>query len=248
VRSALSLLQVAGMAAAACLLACGGDSQPELSPDVVARADRRAEWRERLTGTWARRVRTNDSLWEGLRFDPDGRFGLFGIQTLHGLQWLVRADTLILTTTTERYAQPQESRLEMLLPDEDSLELLGVDYLAGTYERTHGMARRLTGTVNCRSDIPAGSAAALFLELRAGNAEAGSDYLASQTLPVEDRHAPVSFHVYYAVSDLAASKTGWLLVTLVVDGVPVRNLEPGLKVDLSDDVDDVEVSLDQPES
>lgn len=236
------------MAAAACLLACGGDSQPELSPDVVARADRRAEWRQRLAGTWARRVRTNDSLWEGLRLDPDGRFGLFGIHTLHGLQWLVREDTLILTTSTDRYAQPQESRLAMLLPHEDSLELSGTDYLAGSYERAKGMARRVTGTVNSRSNIPAGSAAALFLELRAGKADTGSNYLASQTLPVEDRHGPVPFHIYYATSDAAGSETGWLLVTLVVDGVPVQNLESGLKVDLTDDADGVEVLLDQPES
>jgi hypothetical protein len=246
VKSTLQWLLAA--AAAILLCACGG-KQSEVSQQVKDRSKARAELRGNLTGTWARHVRTDDSLWEGIRFDSDGRFGLFGIHTLYGLQWLVRGDSLVLTTSAERYAQPEEIRLEVQILPGDSLVLsAAAGYLPGIYGRVPGMARRLSGTVNYREKLDLGRDAALYLELRAVQGDGSSKYLASQTLSTGSGRAPFPFHIYYASADAAGLDSGFLLVTLVVDGLPRLNLESGFKTDLKADADSLEVWLEQPES
>jgi len=234
--------------AASLLLACSEGKQSEVSQDARDRSLARAELRQNLTGTWARHVRTADSLWEGIRFDSDGRFGLFGIHTLHGLTWLVRGDTLVLTTSAERYAQPEENRLAVQFLAEDSLVLsAAAGYLPGIYGRALGMARRVTGTVNYREHLSLGRDAALYLELRGVEGDGSTRYLASQTLLAEGPGAPLAFHVYYASADAAGLDSGLLMVTLVVDGLPRLNLEPGLKTSLKADATGLEVWLEKPE-
>lgn len=233
----------------ACLLCACGGKDSEVSQEVRNRSEARAELRQNLTATWARRVRTDDTLWEGIRFDSDGHFGLFGIHTLHGLKWLVRGDTLVLTTSAERYAQPDESRLAVQFLAADSLVLsAAAGYLPGIYGRAEGMARRVTGMVNYREQLTLGRDAAMYLELRAVQGDGSSKYLASQTLPTGGGSAPFPFYIYYASADAAGLDTGLLLVTLVVDGLPRLNLEPGFKTNLKTDADSLEVWLEEPES
>lgn len=236
-------------AAALWLCACGDGKKSQISQDVRDRSELREELRQSLVGTWTRRVRTADSLWEGLRLDPDGRFGLFGIHTMHGLQWLVRADTIILTTSSENYAQPQESRLAVQLVGLDSLVLWAEKgYLVGAYERGTDMARRVTGTVNHRFKLASGPDAALYLELRGLTEGAFSKYLASQSLPVGGEHTPWPFQIYYAASDAVGIEAGLLSVTLVIDGVPRLNLDSGFTVPVSADAEGVEIWLAEPPS
>jgi uncharacterized lipoprotein YbaY len=230
------------------LLACGGDDQAGRTEAQTEVARQRAELRGRLSGTWARRVRTADSLWEGLRIDPDGRFGLLGVHTMHGLYWLVRADTLVLTTSTERYAQPIEARLAVRFPGDDSLVLAArAQYLAGAYERADGMGWRITGSANFRTDLRLGTEAVLYLELRGVSGEDEDKYLASQALAVDRSRPPFPFHIYYAASDAEAMREGLLLATLVIEGVPALALDSGLSVRLSGDVEGVEMWLEEPE-
>lgn len=228
------------------LTACNQEEQTQVKSEVNERTQRRSQLQQQLTGTWVRRVRTADTLLEGLRLDSDGRFGLFGIHTLHGLQWLVRGDTLVLTTSTENYAQPQESRLWVRRVDEDSLVLSAeTGYLAGSYGRGVDLAQRVTGIVKGALPEEAKQAgeAAMYLELRAITGESGSKYLASQSLPVNLLHSSIPFHVYYASQDAQGCDEGRLIVSLAIDGVPRRVLDWGPSVDLRADAENLEIWL-----
>jgi len=229
------------------LVACNQGEQTDARSEVITRTDSRSRLQQQLTGTWVRRVRTNDSLWEGLRLDSDGRFGLFGIHTLHGLQWLVRGDTLVLTTSTQKYAQPQESRLWVRRADEDSLVLSAeTGYLAGSFGRGTDLARRITGTIK---GLPTESTsdAALYLELWAVTDSSGSKYLASQSLPVTLLHNAVPFFVYYAAALAQGCDEGYLVVSLAINGVPQSVLDSGSPVDLRADAEGLELWLSRPD-
>lgn len=231
---------------------CKGDersAQTESQTPALTEAQKqRNELREQLTGTWARRIRTADSLWEGLRIDSDGRFGLLGIHTIHGLYWLVRADTIVLTTSNERYPQPIEARLATHFPSADSLVLSGdTPYLPGVYERADGMGWRITGAANFKADTKLGTESALYLELRGVNGDPGGKFLASQVLAVDRNRPPVLYHIYYAESDAKGLTEGHLYVTLVVEGVPTLELDSAVTVRLGDDVEDLGLWLGGPE-
>lgn len=235
------------------LLALGGAScsrdQSATSEPLTDAQKERAKLRQKLAGTWARRIPTADSLWEGLRIDPDGRFGLLGIHTMYGLYWIVRADTLVLTTSAERYPQPSEVRLVTLFPDADSL-FLGADahYLSGAYERAEDMGWRITGSVTFASELQLGTESALYLELRGAPGESDGSYLASQVMAVDHSRPPLPFHLYYAESDAQGVTEGRLFATLVVEGVPTLALDTGVVVRLGSDVENVELRLDESES
>ncbi len=227
---------------------CGQDdssNQVELQTEVQKQ---RAELRRQITGTWARRVHTADSLWEGLRLDEDGRFGLLGIHTMHGQYWLVRADTLVLTTSTERYSQAIEARLATQFPSDDSLILWAdAQYLAGIYERADHMGYRITGRANYQSELKLGTETVLYLELRGNAKEGEGKYLASQAMGVDHNRPPFPFHVYYAASDAEGLDEGRLYATLVISGVPTLSLDTGVVVRLGSDVEDVNLPLAEPE-
>ena len=234
--------------AAACLSACGKDDQTSQVEPQTETQKQRTEVRRQVVGTWARRIRTADSLWEGLRIDQDGRFGLLGVHTMHGLYWLVRADTLVLTTSTERYPQSIESRLATQFPSDDSLILWGeAQYLAGLYERADEMGYRITGRAGFESEIELSTEAVLYLELRGNSGEGEGKYLASQAMVVDYNRPPIPFHVYYAASDAEGLDEGRLFATLVIAGVPRLSLDTGLVVRLGGDVEEVNLLLAEPE-
>lgn len=237
------------LATAACVCACNSDEEATRSePPQTEAQKQRAELRDRLTGSWARRIRTEDSLWEGLRIDADGRFGLLGIHTMHGLYWLVRADTIVLTTSTERYPQPIETRLAVSFPMEDSLVLFGnAPYLAGVYERADGMGWRITGAVNLETDLKLGTESALYLELRGVTDDPEGKYLASQVLAVDRNRPPILYHLYYADSDAVGITQGRLFASLVIEGVPTLELDSARVVHLGEDVEDLGLWLTEPE-
>lgn len=234
--------------AAVSLSACGKKEQTSQVDSQTEAQKQRTEVRRQVVGTWARRIRTADSLWEGLRIDEDGRFGLLGVHTMHGLYWLVRADTLVLTTSTERYPQSIEARLATEFPSDDSLILWGeAQYLAGLYERADDMGYRITGRAGFESEIELGTDAVLYLELRGNAGEGEGKFLASQAMGVDYNRPPIPFHVYYAASDAEGLEEGRLFATLVVAGVPTLSLDTGLVVRLGRDVDEVSMLLAEPE-
>lgn len=234
--------------ATACLCACSKDEQASQAEPLSEAQKQRTELRKQVVGTWARRIPTEDSLWEGLRIDEDGRFGLLGVHTMHGLYWLVRADTLVLTTSTERYPQAIEARLATQFPGDDSLILWGeAQYLAGLYERADGMGFRITGRADLESEIQLGTEAVLYLELH-GRASVGEGrFLAAQAMGVDYNRPPIPFHIYYASSDAEGIEEGRLFATLVIAGVPALSLDTGLVVQLGRDLEEVNLMLAEPD-
>lgn len=93
-------------------------------------------------GIWLRPIAAfgDSTAVEGLHLLPDGRLHLVGIYSMDGLTWHALADSLVLTTATERYpeADPLGYRIEKL--DADSLVLAGPGYLGGRYRRGHNLA------------------------------------------------------------------------------------------------------------
>ena len=63
-----------------------------------------------LTGTWVRPISNRPESREGIRFDGDGRVGFIGIHSMSGLQWRLEGQVLVVTTATERYSEPFETR------------------------------------------------------------------------------------------------------------------------------------------
>jgi hypothetical protein len=242
VRIVLSLLVI-------CLHGCGGGDQSGRTEAQTEAQKQREKLREQVSGTWARRIRTADSLWEGIRIDADGRFGLLGVHTMHGLYWMVRADTLVLTTSTDRYPQPIEMRLAVRFPADDSLVLQGgAQYLEGAYERAGEMGWRITGAVNLQANLSLGTESSIYLELRSLTGEEDEEYLASQAMAVDRIRPPIQYHLYYAASDAEGQDEARLFATLVIEGVPTLSLDTGVVVRLGEDVEGLELWLAEPET
>jgi len=208
-------------------------------------AENRKALKEHLVGTWTRPVRDVKDALEGIRFDADGRCGLIGIHSLNGLRWLVRGDSVVLTTNTERYAEPAESRLPVQLLGDDSLVLWAeADYLAGTYRRSPGAAYRISGTVTYAVRMALSADAALFLELREPSPDGRGQLIASQVVPTEGNQVPVKFHLYYAGFDTESLEQGELFCTIVADGIPRFTLPAGYLAPLGVDIEGVELWVD----
>ena len=187
---------------------CAGDKNDEGSEASTGGPDELL-----IAGTWVRLIRGQDERLEGLWLDAEHRFGLLGIHTMHGLEWAVTADTLVLTTNTGRYPEPFESRLVIEIVDEKTLTLSGTDYLAGTYNRNADASGGVTGTVAYRQRIalPPNAAVHLTLESKTGG------FVAAQTIPSAGRQVPIPFHMCYLASDVDSEKT-YELEALIVAG------------------------------
>ena len=68
-----------------CASPTGMAGDPAASPELP----------NRLVATWIRPINNQPDKIEGIRFDDDGRFGLIGIHTMHGLAWMREDDDLI---------------------------------------------------------------------------------------------------------------------------------------------------------
>ncbi len=174
---------------------------------------------KRIAGVWMRSIAGRPEAREGLCFDADGRFGLLGIHSMHGLTWRIEGDTLIVTTNTERYPEPQESKLgiESL---QDSLALRAkANYLGGAYRRDDNAAGRLTGVVTYRQRIALPPNAAIYLELREVSRQGiEGKLIAAQTIPTAGRQVPIPFRLYYASSDIDSQHQYALNATITVNG------------------------------
>ncbi len=88
-------------------------------------------------GIWLRPIATahDSAAVEGLHLLPDGRLHLVGIYSMDGLTWRTDADSLHITTATERYPEPDPQSYRIKKLDADSLVLTGRGYLGGRYQR-----------------------------------------------------------------------------------------------------------------
>lgn len=149
-----------------------------------------------LSGTWVRQAPAGE-IREGMVLESDGRLGLLGIHSMAGVGWKIEGETLVLTTNTERYAEPQPSRLTIAHTGSDTLALAGEDYLAGR-QRDDAAAGRVDGSVFYRERIMLPPGATLRVEVRdVSRADAPSVLLGGTTIPIEGRGPPYAFRIHY---------------------------------------------------
>jgi len=91
-----------------------------------------------LAGAWVRDLRDGGPGVEGFDLRADGSVALLGIFSMNGIAWTVSRDELVISTNTDRDAQPNPSRLRIESVERDVLTLRAdpPDYLAGTFRRS----------------------------------------------------------------------------------------------------------------
>jgi putative lipoprotein len=102
--------------------------------DPGARTRLKAE----LAGAWVREIRdAATSGLEGFDLRADGSVALLGIFSMNGIAWTVSREELVISINTDRYAQPNPSRLRIVSLERDVLTLDAdpPDYLAGSWHR-----------------------------------------------------------------------------------------------------------------
>ena len=129
---------------------------------------------------------------EGFELDPDGTLHLVNVYTMNGLAWRLDGDVLVFVTNTERYPEPETSRLGLLSSDESSLSVESSDYFAGTYARAQ--LGRVTGTVTYRERISLSGDAVVRVTLRDLDER---DTMIGQRLLYDAGQVPIAFSVVY---------------------------------------------------
>jgi uncharacterized lipoprotein YbaY len=157
-----------------------------------------------LEGGWGRAIRSGVAGREGLVFAPGGRLSLLGIFSMQGDSWRLDGDGLVLTTSTERYPAPVESRLRVEELTAKRLVLAGSGYLAGAYERR--AFGTIEGTVTYRRKTALTPEAIVQVELRdVTGPDADEPLLAKHVIHTDGRQVPISFALDY---DAAAVRKG----------------------------------------
>jgi uncharacterized lipoprotein YbaY len=156
-----------------------------------------------LPGVWKRPIRDGVSGTEGLSLQPNGGLALVNIYSLKGMNWRRSGDTLVLTTRTEKYPEPYESRLKIEGLTDTTLSLSARDdYLAGTYTREGGSLRegargKVKGTVIYLQRIALPPDAVLQVRLVDVSPQGGTPVpVATQTVS-RTSQVPIAFEVGY---------------------------------------------------
>lgn len=212
-----STISAALLIASALLILFGGCASPNgMAVDQATSL----ELTNRLVGTWIRPIDNRPEATEGIRLDDDGRFGLIGIHTMHGLEWKRENDDLIVTTNTGRYPEPFETRLSIKTLTDTTLILEGdKGYFRGAWRRDDTAAGRITGQVAYRERIALPPDAAIHLTLEdVSRQDAPATYIASQVIPTLGRQVPIPFALYYASDAIDPRRTYQVRAAIVMDG------------------------------
>lgn len=178
------------------------------------------ELRHRLVGSWVRPIDNHPDTLEGIRFDDDGRFGLIGIHTMHGLHWQLEQDEVVLTTNTGRYPEPFETRLSIKTLTDTTLILEGdAGYFRSAWRRDDTAAGRITGQVAYRERIALPPETAIHLTLEdVSRQDVPATFIAAQTVPTQGRQVPIAFTLYFATRDIDPRHTYQVRAAIVIDG------------------------------
>lgn len=176
-------------------LSVGSAGVPSSRGGEVAEPDRAGE----LVGTWVRQIRgAEQHAHEGLALDPQGRFGLVNLHSMHGQSWSLDGTTLELQTNTERYPVPERTHLDVVELTAERLVLVGDGYLAGDYTRDDTAAGWVTGTVAYRERMALPPDAILSVRLEdVSRQDVAASSIAFQTVAGEGRQVPIPFHLVY---------------------------------------------------
>jgi uncharacterized lipoprotein YbaY len=157
-----------------------------------------------LEGGWDRAIRTGVAGREGFVLAPGGRLSLLGIFSMQGVSWRLDGDTLVLTTSTERYPEPIETRLRVEELTPTRLVLSGPGYLAGSFERR--AVGSIEGEVTYRQRVALTPEAIVQVELRdVTHPDAEAPLLAKRVIHTDGRQVPIPFALDY---DAAAVQKG----------------------------------------
>jgi uncharacterized lipoprotein YbaY len=169
-----------------------------------------------VTGGWVRRT---SQAKEGVVFRPDGTFRLIGIASMNGVGWKIDGDTLVVTTNTERYPDPTESKLRIEELTDAKLVLGGrVNYFEGTWERRE--LAQVTGTVTARPPSALPADAIVVVELRDLSAsEAPGALIASDTQRAPTA-MPIAFRLDYDPTSVDAAHAYAVQARIVAGGQP----------------------------
>lgn len=173
-----------------------------------------------LVGTWVRPIPDRPEDMEGIRFDPDGRFGLVGIHTMSGLQWRLEDREVVVSTVTERYPEPFETRLAIKTLTDTTLILEGDEgYFRSVWYRNDAAAGRITGQVAYRERMALPPEAVVLLRLEdVSRQDAAATFVAGQVLPTEGRQVPIPFALYYETDAIDPRHTYQVRADIVIDG------------------------------
>ena len=121
-----------------------------------------------LAGGWVREIRDAVTGVEGFDLRADGTVALLGIFSMNGIAWTVSRDELVISTNTDRYAQPNPSRLRIVSLERDVLTLDAdpPDYLAGSWHRNP--VDHVSGVVTYLERIALPSDARVEVRIRRG--------------------------------------------------------------------------------
>jgi putative lipoprotein len=180
-----------------------------------------------IAGGWVRRA--SGGTQEGIVFRPDGTFRLLGIASMNGVGWRVEGDTLVVTTNTERYPDPSESKLRIEELSAGRLVLGGrVNYFEGTWERRD--LAQVTGTVTSRPPGPLPADAVVIVELRdLSAAEAPGAIVANETLRTPGA-MPVAFRLDYDPAAVDATHAYGVQARVVAGGQPRLTTDAPIRV------------------
>ena len=168
-----------------------------------------------LAGGWVREIREGPPGLEGFDLRPNGSVALLGIFSMNGVAWAVSRGELVISTNTDRYPQPNASRLYIASLEHGVLTLAAEsgDYLAGTWRASE--VGRIAGVVTYleRSALPPG--ARVDVELRRG------ERLVARSLITPKGPVPIPFELSYLPEPGPNAERYALRATVVANGAPL---------------------------
>jgi len=183
------------------LAACGKREEPAAGErggeSTAPAAATAAEHAKRLAGGWVRTAEPGGTR-TGIRCDAEGVFRRFGAASASGLAWSVAGDSLRITTNSERYPEPAETRYRIVTLTDSALVLAGMGPLAGAYTRDDGACAFITGTVTYLQRIALPPAAVVQVTLQdISRQDAPATLLAREIIVTGGRQVPIPFTLAY---------------------------------------------------
>ena len=170
------------------------------------RSDRDATARVKaeLSGAWVREIRDGGPGVEGFDLREDGSVALLGIFSMNGIAWSLSRDELVISTNTDRFAQPNPSRLRIVSLEADALSLRAddPDYLAGTFRKSP--VEHVTGVVTYLERVALPPDARVEVRLTRG------ERLLARTLITPKAEVPIPFTLS-VLPEPAADASGYAL-------------------------------------
>lgn len=169
-----------------------------------------------LAGAWMRPAEPGRTR-AGLYCGPEGLLRLVGTVSASGLAWSVEGDSLHVTTNSERYPEPEETRYRIVELSASSLGLAGMGPIAGTYVHDNGACALVTGTVTYRERMALAPTAVVQVTLQdISRQDAPATLLAQEIIATGGRQVPIPFTLAYD-TDAIDSRSTYAVAARITD-------------------------------